>query len=184
LPQPAKRSDDAAAPLEARVTSRRDSYPLALGGQTSEEFAGRFSVDKPQPAAPEVDLVLTLRNTTGTTLTLEPRGMASLHLVGPGTVNHPELPYQTGVAAGGQRPDPPKLVLRPGPSHSVPIKSLDCGHGRCSYWLLPGEYTAHVTYHAGVTPAPEGWRVWRNGAPGYSDVQAAPLRLKVVSGAR
>ena len=44
-------------PLEARITSRKDTYTLTLGGKTLEEFA-RLIKKGSLPPAPEVDLVL------------------------------------------------------------------------------------------------------------------------------
>jgi hypothetical protein len=58
----------------------------------------------------------------------------------------------------------------------VPIKSLDHGHSRQCYWLLPGEYTLHVSYATRVIPPPDGWH-----ETGYGTLDAAPLRLKVVA---
>jgi WD40 repeat protein len=173
---------DSALPLEARVISRKGTYPLALGGKTAEEFARQFEMGKPLPASPEVDLILTLRNTSDKKLTLDPKGEFDSYLVGAGALNHPELPYQTGIARGFS-PEPKKVTLAPGESYSVPIRSLDRGHSQQSYWLLPGEYTLHVSYHTSVTPAPEGWLKGEDGT-GYGTLRAAPVRLKVVAEAK
>jgi hypothetical protein len=168
-------------PLEAKVVSRRENYSLALGGKTAEEFAGQFDPEKPLPASPEVDLILSLRNTSDQKLTLDPEGAVESYLVGEGALNHPELPHQTGVFfGGGHAPEPKKITLAPGESYSVSIRSLDHGHCQQSYWLLPGEYTLHVSYHTGMTPAPEGWHKGEDGT-GYGTVRAAPLRLRVVA---
>jgi WD40 repeat protein len=171
---------DPAPPLEAKVAFRKGTYPLALGGKTAEDFARQFDVEKPLPASPEVDLILTVRNTSNKKLTLDPKGEFESYLVGAGALNHPELPYQTGIGRGGFSQEPKQITLAPGESYSVPIKSLDHGHDQQAYWLLPGEYTLHVSYHTRVTPAPEGWNKGVDGT-GYGTLRAAPLRLKVVA---
>jgi WD40 repeat protein len=164
-----------ASSLEARIVSRKETYTLDLGGKTSEEFARQFNREKPLPPAPEVDLVLTLRNTTDKELTFESNASINLHLVGDGALNHPELPSPPAFP-----PLRKHVTLAPGETYSVPIKSLDQGDSQRSYWLVPGEYTLHVSYSTIVKPVPEGSREIANGW-GYSTVRAAPLRLKVVA---
>jgi WD40 repeat protein len=168
-------------PLEAKLHSRKGAYTLNLGGKTAEDFAEQFGVGKSLPASPEVDLVLTLRNTSDKKIMVTPGGVVESYLVGKGAVNHPELPYQTGfVSSGGLPAEPEKITLAPGESYSVPIVSLNRGHDQQSYWLLPGEYTLHLSYHTSVKPAPEGWLKGDDGT-GYGTLDAAPLRLKVVA---
>jgi hypothetical protein len=168
-------------PLEARVTSRKEAYTLGLGGKTAEDFARQFDVGKPLPAGPDVDLMLTIRNASDKKFTLDPKGEFESYLLGRGALNHPELPYQTGIVPG--LPELKKITLAPGETYSVPIKSLDNRRGQRSYWLLPGEYTLHVLYHTSVTPAPQGWYKGDDGT-GYGALRAAPLRLKVVAGTK
>jgi hypothetical protein len=172
---------DSVSPLDVKVITRKKSYALALGGKSAEEFARQFQVQKPLPASSEVDLILTLRNTSDKKLTLDPNGAVESYLVGDGALNHPEFPYQTGVVRGdGSALEPKRITLLPGESYQVPIKSLDNGHSQQSYWLLPGEYTLHVMYHTSVKPAPDGWYKDKEGT-GYGTLRAAPLRLKVVA---
>jgi WD40 repeat protein len=176
-------SHTSVSPLEAKVISQKKTYTLALGGKTAEDFARQFNVEKPLPASPEVDLVLSLRNTSDEVVTLDPRGQFDAYLVGAGALNHPEEEYQTGLTRAGDgalSSEPKKITLAPGESHSVPITSLDFGHCQQSYWLLPGEYTLHVSYHTRVKPAPEGWYKGDDGT-GYGTLRAAPLRVKVVA---
>jgi WD40 repeat protein len=175
---------DPVPPLEAKVASRKGTYTVALGGKTAEDFARRFDLEKPLPASPTVDLMLTLRNTSDKRLTLDPDGRIESYLVGTGALNHPMLPYQTGIGTGigpgASFPEPKKVALAPGESYSIPIRSLDNGHGRQSYWLLPGEYNLHVSYDARVAPAPDGGDKGAEGW-GYVTLHAAPLRLTVVA---
>jgi WD40 repeat protein len=178
-----KANDDPPSSLEAKVVSRKECYALALGGKTVEEFTKEFGINQKLPTPPEVDLHLTLRNTSNKTLTLDPDISLEFYLVGPGAVNHPELPYQTASSAngfGGDCEKPKKITLAPGATHAVPIKSLDQGHDAQSYWLLPGEYTLHLRFNVHVTPAPEGWDKWEDGT-GHGRMRAAPIRLKVVA---
>jgi WD40 repeat protein len=172
---------DSAPPLEATVISRKCAYTLAQDGKTAEDFAREFEVEKSLPASPKVDLILSLRNTSDKDVTLDPVGQLESYILGEGALNHPELPCQTGVFSdGGHAPEPKKITLAPGERYSVPIKSLEREHSQQSYWLLPGEYTLHVSYHTGVRPAPEGWHKGEDGT-GYGTLQAAPLRLRVVA---
>jgi WD40 repeat protein len=174
-----KANDDPPSPLEAKVVSRKETYTLALGGKTAEEFAKEFRINQKLPAPPEVDLLLTLRNTSDKTLTLDPEISLEFYLVGPGAVNHPELPYQVQFSPR-TGDEPKKITLTPGATHSIPIKSLDQGNDAQSYWLLPGEYTLHLRFNVHVTPAPEGWEKWEDGT-GYGTMSSAPLRIKVLA---
>ena len=180
----ARPAAEKASALEVTVVSRKDAYPLALGGKTPEEFARLFESGKGLPASPEVDLVLTVRNTSGKRLTIDPPENFHMHLVGDGALNHPELPYQTGISMEDVlRLEQRRITLGPGESHSVQIRSLDCGHSQQSYWLLPGEYTLHVSYHTSATPTPEGWEKSEYGTA-FATLRAAPVRLKVTAGTR
>jgi WD40 repeat protein len=161
-------------PLEARLTSKKDSYPLTLDGKTPEEFARQVRSGS-LPPSPKVDLVLTLRNTGTKTLTFNPDIHVSLYLIGVGAMNHPWKSYQTE----GRPSDEPKMVtLAPGKTYEVIIQSLDCDHAQQSYWLLPGEYTLHASCWFRVEPAPVGADKFSDGS-GYVDLKAPPLRVKV-----
>jgi hypothetical protein len=174
------RSAAPACPLEATVTSKKAAYSLDLGGKTPEEFARTIRESTP-PGSPLVDLVVTLRNTSDKKVSLDPKGEFDAYLIGDGAMNHPEMPYQTAII-GGAVPEPKKIVLAPGESHALSLTSLYFGHGRQSYWLLPGQYTLYVSYHTGIDPAPEGWSKAEEGpGPGYGTLRAAPIRLKVVA---
>jgi WD40 repeat protein len=161
--------------LEAKLVSRKESYPLELGGKTPLEFARQFRVYQKRPALPAVDFVLLLKNTGKTPILLDPEGTLDFYLVGDGAVNHPELLRQTGFRLPG--PEPRKISLAPGESHAIPLRSLDGGDDRESWWLLPGEYTLHVSYQARFQRALDGGskeEAWEN-----ADLESS-LRVKVV----
>jgi WD40 repeat protein len=175
-PKEEVKRDTPAVPLEAKITSRTDTYTLDLVGKTPEEFA-RLVKQATLPPPPKVDLVLTLRNTGKKNLILEPEEiMIYLHLTGDGAMNHPMQPYQTAADFRERK----KITLAPGEHYSVSIKSLDLGHCQQSYWLLPGEYTLHVTGWVWMKPAPEEDKVLEDGS-GFGRFRVAPLRLKVVA---
>jgi hypothetical protein len=169
--------DPPPVPLEAKLTSKKEVYPLSLGGKTPEDFAkqiGRGDL----PPAPEVDLVLTLRNTGTKPLTIDAELSVSLYLTGAGAMNHPGEIYQTeGRPAGEKRKT---VTLAPGKTHEIPIQSLDRGHAERSYWSLPGEYTLHAGCFLFVDPVPEGGeRV--SDTSGFVTLKAPPLRVKVAA---
>ena len=178
LAQPDKPRPPPPAPsVEATVVSRNDSHQLDLNGKSVRAYATHFEVGKELPPSPAVDLMFVIRNTSSSPIQLEAKGQFFCYLVGDGAVNHPGLPYQTGF---GERPPPPKMIsLAPGESHAVPLTHLDHDYHQGSFWLLPGEYTLHVSYLTRVDPAPNGWSVLDDGS-GCGFVRAAPLRLKVV----
>ncbi len=167
-------------PLEATLTSQQDAYALDLGGKTAEEFARQINElkDENLPPAPKVDLVLNLRNTSGKPVTLADPDVIRIYvyLVGDGAMNHPE---KNGLTLYGQRELKP-VTLAPGAAYSIPIKSLDTGNDRRSYWLLPGEYAVHAGVSACVSPAPNGALKLADGS-GHVHVPVPPLRVKVVA---
>jgi hypothetical protein len=167
--------EPASMPLEAKLTSEKDSYPLNLDGKTPEEFAKYFRGDK-LPPSPKVDLVLTLRNAGTKPLAINPDFLVGLYLIGDGAVNHPWEPYQTVFQLGDE---PKKVTLEPGKTYQIPIRSLARDHSRQSYWLLPGEYTLHAGVFVHVSSAPDGTEKASDGS-GFASIKAPPLKVKVV----
>ena len=163
-------------PLEATLSSTQDTYALDLGGKTPEEFARQVKLDG-LPPSPKVDLLLSLRNTGDKKLAFHPDVTFSLYVVGPGAMNHPEYPYQTGYLPDGERPK--DVTLAPGETYTLPIRSLDLGYGRQSYWVLPGDYTLVLSCMPCVTPTPEGSDKVGDDT-GFVNLHAPPLRVKVV----
>lgn len=178
--------DSRSAPLEAKLTSRKDAYTLALGGKTPEEF-GRLIKGGSLPPSPSVDLVLTLRNISDKKVAFDKVDIKceeefGLHLIGAGAMNHPVTPYQTGYIRplDGQVEKPKPTILAPGETYSVPITSLDFGHDQQCYWLLPGEYLLHG--NCWVYFAQDGEGAHRLGDESWSaNLPIQPLRVKVVA---
>src|SRR5579872_3163379 len=105
--------------LEAKLTSKKDTYTLDLESKTPEEFAKQIRSSRP-PQASKVDLVLTLCNKGDKTLSIDPDIMVRLHLVGVGAMNLPEEIYSTE----GRSSEMPKdnLTIAPGKTCEIPIK--------------------------------------------------------------
>jgi hypothetical protein len=176
-------TDPKGVPLELKVVVQKDSYVLDLGGKTPGEFAQPLKTG-PYPPAPEVDLVLELRNAGARELKVWVGGgsnMPVLELKGPGAVG---LAYQHFVR---RRDIPPEVVtLAPGKSRQVPVRRLSSvglysgsNRHRLAYWTEPGEYTLTASYHTAVSPAPQGAKAAGNGF-GYVTVTGAPIKLKVI----
>ena len=176
--RPEARRESPTVSLEGTVVSRKETYALDLGGKTVAEYARHFMVGNDLPPSPAVDLVFTIRNTSATPIVIEPEGTFFSYLVGDGAVNHPGLPYQIGFS--GNRPPPVKVSLSPGETYSIPLKSLTHDYHQGSFWLLPGEYTLHVSYLMRADPAPNGWETSLGDGSGLGCLRAAPLKLKVV----
>jgi hypothetical protein len=171
--KPKGKPDRKAAPLEATLASRKESYTLDLGGRTAADFARRVNFDRgfDLPPTPDIDLELTLRNVSDESVSISVFRI-SVALSGDGAMNHPEA-HLTQV---GTSPPTEPHDLAPGESCTVPIKSMGEEYGRHSYWLLPGEYTLYATCSVSVTPAPKN-----SYFTDMIDVEPAPLRLKVVA---
>jgi WD40 repeat protein len=163
------------APLEATLSSRKTCYALALGGKSACEIAKQIRVGS-MPPAPQVDLVLTVRNESAEKMTIWPDTGYDFYVCGDGAINHPETPYQSGYIPGDR---PKDIVLAPGDSYSLPIKSLDLGHDRRSYWVLPGEYSVFV--HCSVMVIPEARGARADVDPWFAHLRTSPLRVKVVA---
>jgi RNA polymerase sigma factor (sigma-70 family) len=174
----------AGAPLEARLVVKQAKYTLDRGGQTAEAYAA--AIHKAAKAgfavpAPEVDLVLELRNTGREEIKVLIGGDAAelvLDLKGPGAVSvRPNIP--TTLEFRG----PQEVAIAPGKSQEVPVAALAYGNrlSTLAYWTRPGEYTLTATYLTAVSPAPKGARTW-NLFPGFGEVSAtsAPVKLEVV----
>jgi hypothetical protein len=178
--KPVAQWSPSATPLAATLISRKPSYVIDLGGKPPEEFACRIRAEKELPATPEVDMELSIRNTSGKVVVFEKGGEFSGYLIGPGAVNHPSLPYQTFYIFDPERRPPDRVTLHPGESYSVSLKNLDYGHSQRSYWLLPGEYTLYVSYHITVKPDFEGKPHLSDGW-GFGTIYAPPMRVNVVA---
>jgi WD40 repeat protein len=162
-------------PLEATLTSLKETYTLDLNGKTPDEFATHVQ-GWPLPPSPKVDLVLTIRNKGTKTLTFHRDILLGLHLTGVGAMNHPMHSYQTE----GRGDEPKKVTLDPGKTYDIPIQSLDRGYGEQSYWLLQGEYTLHADCNVWVVSTPDE-EDKSSDRSGFVRAKAPPLRVKVVA---
>jgi WD40 repeat protein len=171
-----KRAAAANSEFELKLDAKRTTYRVAADDKSSEEFARVFRISNPRPKAQEVDLTLTIRNTSGKKRTLTPGVWFRAHLDGEGAVNLPDLPRQVGLHFSNN--GPPDIVLMPGESHSIPVKALVGTNvlDPRSYWTLPGEYVLHVSCFLFVSgddkKANTDWYDLK--------VDAPPLRLNVV----
>ena len=177
--------EPAGVPLEARLVAKKDTYTLDLGGKTPEQFR-KLPHDGPYPASPEVDLALEFHNTGDKEIKLlvggtNPDIPLLLQLHGHGAVNV-ALP---ALAAGIRSANPEPVLLAPGQSYILPIKSLRTKNvgreGSASWWTEPGEYKLIATYHTAVFPAPKDARAsyWYKEF-GTVTVTSSLLNLKVV----
>jgi len=160
------------------LIAKRDTYALDLGGLSPEEFTEELrhqGFDTPQ-----VDLVLKFTNTGDKPIKIERRwglNQPTVHLVGPGAINLPDVPRQTGLETGGAEEPLKPLELAAGASHSLPVTQLKGADG--VYWVLPGDYRVHATWSAKVSPAPKGAGDAEDGF-GFVWIRCAPVKLKVL----
>jgi hypothetical protein len=169
-------SDPTGVPLQAELIAGKEPHVLDLGGPTADQFSRQIGMGR-FPPTPMVELVFRLRNVGDKAITFQPSSQPNLFLVGDGAVNL-LYPAPTGVHSS-----PDNIVLQPGKGHSIRITNLNFGPGRKSFWLLPGEYTAHASYHTSVSPAPKGARDTGDGF-GWVTIRSDPVKLKVIGGRR
>jgi hypothetical protein len=127
-PKGVRKTDPPGAPLELRLTSKRASYPLDLGGKTAEEFRKQLKDAEKSgklPPPPAVKLVLDLRNTGDKDVQVQIGGDNSdllLHLKGPGAVSvDAKRAFTLDFRAGRT------VTLAPGKSATIEMDSLSYG---------------------------------------------------------
>jgi hypothetical protein len=178
------KTDPPGVPVEARLESKKTSYTLDLGGKTGEEFRTQVKggeTTRAYPPAPQVDLVLHLRNTGDKDVDIKIGGtstVVTLDLAGPGALSVPLKGQITSKIAIA-----PKVVtLKPGQSEMVSINSLSYGFkgSHRAYWTEPGEYTLSASYKTSVSPAPKGATDAGNGF-GNVTITSAPIKIKVTA---
>src|SRR5262249_11445177 len=139
------------APLQAVLKANKTTYKLDLDGKTADELRQQIqNAENPQqyPPAPEVDLVLELKNTGDKEVQVWIGGDTTqlmLELKGKGAVNT-EI---KGLAFTREFRIPRTVTLAPGKSHWIDIKRLEYGlrdRSHRSYWLEPGEYKLTASY--------------------------------------
>jgi hypothetical protein len=171
------------ATIQAVLKANKKTYKLDLGGKTADELRKQLQNAKdPQqyPPAPEVDLVLELKNTGDQEMQVWIGGDATrlmLELKGNSAVNT-EI---KGLVSTREFRVPQTLRLAPGKSHRIEIKKLAYGlrdSSHRSYWLEPAAYELTASYQTAVCPAPEGAEDAGEGF-GRVRVTSAPIKLKV-----
>jgi hypothetical protein len=167
-------------PVTAKLTAKKDSYKLELGGKSAEEFTKAIKEGKgAKPKPPAVDLVLEITNTSDKDVEIWTTGdpvTVDLELKGPGALS---------VASGGiftlEFRIPKAITLAAGKSHTIPITSLSYGSRGASmfaYWTEPGEYTLSATFNTALKPAPKGSKVAEGGF-GVVAVKSGAVKIKV-----
>jgi hypothetical protein len=173
----------AGAPIELRLTGKKTTYVLDLGGQTAAEFKKQIEeADKTgkAPPAPAVDLALEFRNTSDKDVQLWIEGdstQLTLKLKGPAAVNN----VRKRLAVTLDFRAPKTITVPAGKSYILPIKSLANGFRNitaASYWLEPGEYALTASYKTALSPAPKGST---DAGEGFGNITltSSPLKLKV-----
>jgi RNA polymerase sigma factor (sigma-70 family) len=177
------KSDPPGVPLELKLTAKKDSYTLDLGGKTPEEFrkllAAAKSGDAPIPPTPAVDLELVIKNVSNKQVTFWASGdpvEVLLNLEGKGAVSiAPQLVIDTIFIP----PNP--VTLGPGKTHSIPLKNLNYGFRKVAgmaYWTKPGDYELTAQFSTGVIPRPKDSKDEGMGA-GRAVLTSNPVTLKV-----
>jgi len=188
VPQDAKdkgkgKSVPAAVPIELRLTGKKTTYTLDLGGQTAAEFKKQIEdADKTgkAPPPPVVDLALEFRNTSDKDVQLWIEGDATqlvLDLKGPAAVNS----VRKKLAVTLDFRIPKTVTVAAGKSVSLPVKSLANGFRNltaASYWLEAGDYTLTASYKTALSPAPKGSTDAGDGF-GTVTLTSSPLKLKI-----
>jgi len=154
-------TDPPGLPLEVRLVVKKRTYVLDYGHRTPEDYATAVQTE-PYPLAPEVDLVLEVRNAGKEPVRLGSGGAGlglHLKLEGPGAVS-----LKSGnIAILGPPPAPVHTTLNPGETHRVPIQRLEYHNRKSSstdyyraYWTRPGAYTLTARLETTLNPAPKG----------------------------
>jgi hypothetical protein len=177
------KSDPAGAPVELRLTAKKTTYTLDLGGKTAAEFKKQIAdADNGgrAPSPPAVDLALEVRNTSDKDVQVWIDGDATLltlDLKGPAAVNN----TLKKLAVTLDFRVPKTIVVAAGKSHSIPLTSLAHGFRKltsASYWLEAGDYTLSASYKTALSPAPKGSKDAGDGF-GTVTLTSPPLKLKV-----
>jgi hypothetical protein len=176
------KSDPPGAPVQAILTAKKKTYKLDLGGKTAEEFKKivKEAEGSNYPKAPEVELVLELKNTGDKDVEVWFKGDATkimLDLKGKGAINT-EI---KGLAVTQEFRVAEAVKLAPGKTHKFEIKSLSYGFrgiSNRSYWTQAGEYTLTATFHTATNPAVKGAKDAEGGF-GFVTLTSAPLKIKV-----
>jgi hypothetical protein len=176
------RTEPANVPLELKLVSRSDTYPLDLGGQSAAAFRKLLkdgSTTQQLPPPPGVDMEARLKNVGGEDLQVWVSGDQtewSLEFAGQGVETVQAKKYF------GDEPIPPKAVkLGPNERYTFPIKRLAHGYrgvAKQSYWLEAGEIRLWTSFKTAVFPAPKGSRAVADNF-GAVTVTSPPIELTI-----
>src|SRR5262249_31678294 len=154
------RTEPAGVPVELKLVSRKETYPLDLGGRTAAELRKLLkdgAVNERFPPPPRVEMEAQLTNVGGEDLKVWVSGdktEMTFDFAGQGVVTVQAKKYF------GDDPIYPKAVkLGPGERYTFPIPNLTYGYrgvAKQSYWLEPGEIRLGASFKTGVFPAPKG----------------------------
>ncbi len=171
----------AGAPLELTITGEA-KYTLDLGGKTSEEFAKMIEDAKTKggrmPAAPKVELKLTVKNTSDKAIKIHKGGdsvVLELELKGQGAMMAaPNLAFTTDFRL------PMEVDLEAGKSIEFTLTALTSGFrgaSKYTYWTAPGKYELIASWKTAVSPAPKDSEA--NDGFGTVVVTSAPFKIAV-----
>lgn len=179
-----KKKDPPKPPVEARLIARQARYVLPKE-RHGEAFRKRIEeeTDSDQlPAAPEVDLVLELKNVSQQDVMIWPRGAIlypDLTVEGPGVAQPESLQSVSGESSGSSV----QPTIAPGKTHRLKIESLNPNGGTpWFYWCEPGQYTITATYtvYTGLPPFPFPDDSKPKGKPKQYEVTTPPIKVQVV----
>lgn len=170
--------------MEARLIVNQSKYilpPKRRGKAFRKRIEAETDSDK-LPAAPQVDLVLELKNISKENAMIWPKGEISypdLTVKGPGVVQPDHLKSISGASSGSSI----QPTIAPGKSYRLSIDSLNPNGGTpWFYWSEPGEYTITATYtvYTGLPEFPFSDDKKPIGNPKKYEVTTPPVKVKVV----
>ncbi|QDT97417.1 hypothetical protein V144x_28920 [Gimesia aquarii] len=180
--EPIKKSK--ASPVEARLIVNQSKYilsPKRRGKAFRKRIEAETDSDK-LPAAPQVDLVLELKNISKENVMIWPKGAISypdLTVKGPGVVQPDNLKSISGASSGSSI----QPTIAPGKSYRLSIDSLNPNGGTpWFYWSEPGEYTITATYtvYTGLPAFPLPDDKKPKNKPKKYEVTTPPVKVKVI----
>lgn len=164
-------------PLELKLTAKKDTYTLDLGGKTPAEFRKLLDTDGRPPATPAVELELEVKNVGDKEVKVLFGGdpvQVVLDLKGRGAeTRKPQLAFTREFRI------PMEVALAAGKSKTIAITNLTSGFRNASifsYWTEPGEYTLTATYVTGVSPKPKDAK---DAFDGFGQVKLTSNTIKI-----
>lgn len=179
------KSDPPGSPLELTITGKA-KYVLDLGGATADDFTKAVraaeKAGRRPGAAPAVDLVVEIKNTSDKPVTVWISGdpvVLTLALKGKGAVNAaPNLPFTEEFRS------PRGVEIAAGKTHTIPVKALQSGYrgaAHWAYWTEAGDYELTATLATASSPAPKGAKDAPLEGFGRVTLTSAPFKLTVTA---